>query len=461
MKNTMQSVRSLLLAGMVMAGLVSANAQPSGPGPGAGPGPGESTRFVFLEPLTLSSADSGRVRVDVLFRIDRFFFVSVRNTEPGSPWAFRRMGEILIELIDSVGGSTARRLERIETTDNQAEPSPTERSWVTGVSSFDVPPGTYSVFFEATDIESKRRLVNKETVVRASPHGAGRMEITDVLLVIPPALSPPDTLIPDSYAGDLLFSSRRGLWVEMYGVDTSLASLPVRWSITTEKRQDRAFSPVAVESTLSVPLIRGRRMVPVPETGVYTFRGDSSARSVYAYFPLASVQLPLRSYLFQATFGSGADTASITRTFRTIWPDMPLSLKNIDFAMDMLRFITTEDQLDSLKSGDFEERIESLERFWSTKDRTPGTAMNEVMAEYYRRVDHAIRTFATLREPDGTKSDRGRTYILYGPPTRTDRTLNPGRGFTEVWTYDRLRRTFTFEDEARNGTYKLVSSTPL
>jgi GWxTD domain-containing protein len=140
---------------------------------------------------------------------------------------------------------------------------------------------------------------------------------------------------------------------------------------------------------------------------------------------------------------------------------MPLSLKNIDLALDMLRFITTEDQLDSLKSGDFDERVESLERFWSTKDRTPGTAMNEVMAEYYRRVDHSIRSFGTLREPDGTKSDRGRTYILYGPPTRTDRTLNPGRGFTEVWTYDRLKRTFTFEDEARNGTYKLVSSAPL
>lgn len=457
----MQSVRSLLLVGMVVLGLLCAEAQPSGPGPGAGPGPGEFTQFVFLEPLTLSSTDSGRVRVDVLFRIDRSFFVSVRTTEPGSPWAFRRIGEILIELIDSVGGSAARRLERIETGDNQAEPSPTERSWVTGVCSFHVPPGTYSVFFEATDIESKRRFVSKETIVRASPHRIGRMEITGALLVIPPALSPPDTLIPDSYAGDLLFSSRRGLWVELRGVDPSLASLPVRWSITTAKRQDRAFSPVAVESTLAVPLIRGRRMIPVPETGVYTLRDDSSARWAYAYFPLASVQLPLRSYLFQATFGSGTDTASITRTFRTIWPDMPRSLKNIDYAMDMLRFITTENQLDSLKSGDFEERVESLEKFWSVKDRTPGTAMNEVMAEYYRRVDHAIRTFATLREPDGTKSDRGRTYILYGPPTRTDRTLNPGRGFTEVWTYDRQRRTFTFEDEARNGTYKLVSSAPL
>ncbi len=457
----MQHVRSLVFVGLAMAGLLSAAAQPSGPGPGPGAGPGEFTRFVFLEPLTLSSTDSGSVRVDVFFRIDRFFFVSVRNTEPGSPWTFQRTGEILIELIDSAGGSAARRLERIETGDNQAEPLPTERSWLTGVSSFDVPPGTYSVFFEATDIESKRRLVSKETIVRASLHGAGRMEITGALLVVPPTVFPPDTLIPDSYAGDLLFSSRRGLWVELHGVDPSLASLPVRWSITTAKSEDRAFSPVAVESTLAVPLIRGRRLVPLPGAAVYTLKGDSSALWTYAYFPLATVQLPLRSYLFQATFGSGADTASITRSFRTIWPDMPLSLKNIDFALDMLRFITTEDQLDSLKSGDFEERVESLERFWSTKDRTPGTAMNEVMTEYYRRVDHSIRTFGTLREPDGTKSDRGRTYVLYGPPTRTDRTLNPGRGFTEVWTYDRLRRTFTFEDEARNGTYKLVSSAPL
>jgi GWxTD domain-containing protein len=457
----MQRVRSVALLGMVVAGLLTVHAQPSGPGPGPGTGPGEFTQFVLLEPVTFSSADTGRVRVDVLFRIDRFFFVSVRNTDPGSPWGFQRVGEILIELIDSVGGSAARRLERIETGDNQAEASLTERSWVTGVSSFDVLPGTYSVFFEATDIESKRRFVSRETLVHASPHGVQRLEITGALFVVPPALSPPDTLIPESYGGDLLFSAPRGLWVELRGVDPSLASLPVRWSIATAKRQDRAFSPVAVESTLSVPLIRGRGLVPVTGTGQYRLRTDSSARAVYAYVPLASAQLPLRSYVLQATFGSGIDTASITRPFRTIWPDMPLSLKNVDFALDMLRFITTENQLDSLKSGNFEERVESLERFWKPRDRTPGTAMNEVMTEYYRRVDHALRTFGTLRDPDGTKSDRGRTYILYGPPTRTDRTLNPGRGYTEVWTYDRLKRTFTFEDEARNGTYKLVSSAPL
>jgi len=457
----MQRARFAVLLGIVMAGLLAAQAQPSGPGPGPGPGPGEFTQFVFLEPVTFAAADTGRVRVDLLFRIDRFFFVPVRNTEPGSPWAFRRTGEILIELIDSAGGSAARRLERIETGDNQAEPSLTERSWVKGVSSFDVPPGTYTVFFEATDIESKRRFVSKETIVRAVRYGARRLDVTGALLVVPPVVSPPDTLTPDNFGGDFLFSAPRGLWVELRGLDPSLASIPVRWSIAVAGKKEKAFSPVAVESTLSVPLIRDRGLVPVTGTGQYILRSDSSARTVFAYVPLATVPLPLRTYMFKAAFGSGADTASITRPLRTIWPDMPLSLKNVDVALDMLRFITTEDQLDSLKSGNFEERVEALEKFWNVKDRTPGTAMNEVMTEYYRRVDHALRTFGTLREPDGTKSDRGRTHILYGPPTRTDRTLNPGRGFSEVWTYDRLKRTFTFEDEARNGTYKLVSSAPL
>jgi GWxTD domain-containing protein len=455
----MQRVRVVVLLAMVMAGLSAATAQPSGPGPGRGPG--ESTQFVFLESVTFAAADTGRVRVDVLFRIDRFFFVPVRNTEPGSPWTFRRTGEILIEMVDSAGGSAARRLERIETGDNEAEPSLTERSWMKGVSSFQVPPGTYSVFFEATDVESKRRFVNKETIVRAARHGARRPEITGALLVVPPVVSPPDTLTPDNFGGDFLFSAPRALWVELRGVDPSLASLPVRLSITVAGKKEKAISPAAVESTLAVSLIRGRTLVPVPGTGQYALRSDSQAQTVFACLPLPTARLPIRPYMLKAAFGSGADTVSITRPIRAIWPDMPLSLKNVDVALDMLRFIATEDRLDSLKSGNFEERLESLERFWSVKDGTPGTAMNEVMTEYYRRVDHVIRTFGTLRAPDGTKSDCGRTYILYGPPTRTDRTLNPGRGFTEVWTYDRLKRTFTFEDEARNGTYKLVSSAPL
>ena len=73
-------------------------------------------------------------------------------------------------------------------------------------------------------------------------------------------------------------------------------------------------------------------------------------------------------------------------------------------------------------------------------------------------MDHARAAFATLQEQDGTKSDRGRIYILNGQPTSIVRKLNPSNGYTETWTYERTNRQFTFVDERRNGTYNLIAT---
>jgi hypothetical protein len=55
------------------------------------------------------------------------------------------------------------------------------------------------------------------------------------------------------------------------------------------------------------------------------------------------------------------------------------------------------------------------------------------------------------------RSDRGKIYILYGPPTNIERVLDPSAGFKETWTYEKLKRSFVFVDRARNGIYVLVT----
>jgi hypothetical protein len=83
------------------------------------------------------------------------------------------------------------------------------------------------------------------------------------------------------------------------------------------------------------------------------------------------------------------------------------------------------------------------------------------MTQYYRRVDYAIRTFGTLRQPDGFRSDRGRIFILYGPASTTERSLDPSSGFKEVWVYSRFKKKFVFVDENKSGNYILVSASEL
>jgi GWxTD domain-containing protein len=137
---------------------------------------------------------------------------------------------------------------------------------------------------------------------------------------------------------------------------------------------------------------------------------------------------------------------------------MPLSLTDLDIATLPLQYITTEDEYSALREGGRSSRIEKFDEFWSKKDPTPETAYNEMMAEFYKRVDIATAAYRTLKEQNGALTDRGKIFILYGKPTTTDRMLKPGDVPREIWKYSFLKKMFVFEDPSRQGNYKLTES---
>ncbi|MCA9388055.1 MAG: GWxTD domain-containing protein, partial [Candidatus Andersenbacteria bacterium] len=65
--------------------------------------------------------------------------------------------------------------------------------------------------------------------------------------------------------------------------------------------------------------------------------------------------------------------------------------------------------------------------------------------------------FATLQQQDGVFTDRGKIYILFGPPTETRREFDPDANPKEIWRYDNVvKREFVFRDRNESGTYRLV-----
>jgi len=174
--------------------------------------------------------------------------------------------------------------------------------------------------------------------------------------------------------------------------------------------------------------------------------------------PIPLERLPLRSFSLSLQIRSGKETEEITKKFVTLWPDMPRSLRDVEYALEMLNYITRPSQLDSLRSGSYEEQRRNLETFWRGKDPRKDTPINGAMAEYYRRVDYATQHYSSLRDNDGAKTDRGRIYILHGPPTKIERTLNPTSGYKEEWSYSSSGKVFLFVDENKSGRYTLVSS---
>ena len=133
---------------------------------------------------------------------------------------------------------------------------------------------------------------------------------------------------------------------------------------------------------------------------------------------------------------------------------MPTSLYNIDVAVDMLRFILPENERRELASGSAADKERKFRQFWAERDPTPETEFNELMAEYYRRIDYAYKNFSSLQVP-GYDTDQGQTYILYGPPLSVERRLPPNSPAREVWEYP--GRTLIFEATTGFGDFKLIS----
>lgn len=89
--------------------------------------------------------------------------------------------------------------------------------------------------------------------------------------------------------------------------------------------------------------------------------------------------------------------------------------------------IMTKEEIDIYKIlPDEESKKEFIEEFWRIRDPSPGTEENEAKTEFEERIKYANRWFWPLSqtqgpndEPDndaGWNTDRGRMYIILGPP---------------------------------------------
>lgn len=431
-----------------------ATAQPQGPGPSQAPG-----TAIMVESFLRGPSDSARGAVDVHFRIEAGFFVPVRNTDPAVGGTYVRRGEVLIELIDSTGITRAREIARLErNTAESTRPRP-GTEWFQQGFAFVVPYGTYAILVEVTDSESQRSTTDRSRRIRVQPPGAGEPGGAPSIFVDRRApRNDPDTLRIHNYGGDVLFGSAVSLYAELPGESFADSSVDVIVVFEIFRPgSDDAVSFRADTVTGVRPSVRPRPTRVSDTLGLaYVFPGDRKPDLTSLAVPLNTQRLPLRRYRLTATVTGASEPLTITREFRMVWPDMPRSLRNVDEAISALRYVAPEATVDSLLDGGLEARWANLEGFWKPRDRSPETAPNEVMTEYYRRVDHARETFGTLRQQDGFLTDRGRIYVLNGPPTNTERSLDPTEGHREVWTYARTNKSFVFVDRAKTGDYILL-----
>jgi len=143
---------------------------------------------------------------------------------------------------------------------------------------------------------------------------------------------------------------------------------------------------------------------------------------------------------------------------------------------DVVYIISPEERRSFLHLSTNEEREQFIEAFWQRRNPDPDSPENTFKEEHYRRIAYANEHFAS--GIPGWKTDRGKIYIMWGPPDEIDshptggtweRPMDQGGGETstypwETWRYRYLEGgpalgenvELEFVDPSSSGEYHLT-----
>ena len=124
---------------------------------------------------------------------------------------------------------------------------------------------------------------------------------------------------------------------------------------------------------------------------------------------------------------------------------------------DVIYIITDEERKAFSRLATDEEREQFIEQFWLRRDPSPDSQENEYKEEHYRRIAYANERFAS--GIPGWKTDRGMTYIRFGPADEVEshpsggsyeRPYEEGGGTTSTYPFEKWR--YRYLEGVANGT---------
>lgn len=336
-----------------------------------------------------------------------------------------------------------------------------------------LPAGDYAYRVEVRDLTADRRLVSDVAALEAPAFG---LETIGPPILAKEAPGPSGRITPSNLGGNLAFFEGGWLLVPVVAAaDGRALAYEIRALSPSQERPrprparsrgarpgdemreeweaprsaipappDVADTPVVAKGEISssdwVPFAA---VSAVPESRTYTGVETSTAGASVFLVPIRVDAVGQRERRFHVTVrlvDSDADPRSATFGLR--WRGMPIALHDAETAIRLLSFIEPAERVRTLLRGNSEEREAAIRNYWEARDPTPDTPYNELMVEYYRRIDYAAQAFRTGGGalPNGLRTDQAHAYIVNGPPDDVERTFPEGGGVEELWTYRDGRR---------------------
>jgi len=186
------------------------------------------------------------------------------------------------------------------------------------------------------------------------------------------------------------------------------------------------------------------------------------------------------AFLFFIILGTGSAITSAAGSPQKSGKKQKQAETNEDYftkwlKQDVIYIITKQEREIFEKLSNPEEREAFIGQFWHRRDSDPRTPNNEFKEEHYRRIAFANERFAAGWP--GWMTDRGKVYIIQGPPNEIEeypsggtyeRPLTEGGGTTatypfEIWRYNQIEGfghvvELQFVDRDSSGEYRLALS---
>jgi GWxTD domain-containing protein len=243
-----------------------------------------------------------------------------------------------------------------------------------------------------------------------------------------------------------------------------------------------AYSGPAAEGTLSLKVVdsTGKPLTTTPPTKIQVPAGGGVLKG-----ELDLTGLPAGHYVMKAEVKLGGQTVERTADFAMAGLDQTLSKDvarreaarvtdagyfdemtgpQLDDAKEPLQLIAKSGELSPWKKDlSLRAKRRFLTEFWTRRDPTPGTVVNEGRQRFYDAIAFADRNYSEHGRAarPGWKTDRGRVFVRNGKPD--DVLTRPAAGRSppyEVWHYTTGKnRYYIFLDRTEGlGDYQLIAS---
>ena len=384
----------------------------------------------YCDVMAYASTQAGKSRVDVYVQVPHD---EIRFLKEGDQYIGRY--EVTLSLLTS---SKSLAHEETWTVDVPvAEFSQTTQNKLYSLThrSMELDPGNYQMTIQLRDQESRKSSQLKKSLL-ITDFAKDSVSLSDIMLVNRLSTDGDKRTIVPNISGSVSHLAE-GFFVffEAY-TRPSIDSLEVAWKIYDSKKNE-VVSQTLMEATTG------------HKTQVFV-RIDSAGLRMGTYY---------LSIISTGKIGSGNDQvvvkASTSRTFHVRSTDLPLAIVDLDKAIEQLVYIAREAELEYIHAATTEdEKRKRFLEFWSKRDPDTQTQRNELMEEYYGRVQYANQTFTHYLE--GWRTDMGMIFIRFGTPDNIERhPFDTDNKPYEIWYYYQLNRQFIFVDETGFGDYRL------